>query len=72
MTLDEAVRIEDALDSMKAGITRKEHVACVKPEFQGKETVAWYDAEQFVKQYGTIRKALNAIRIIIRRESIAA
>ena len=59
--LDELVGIEDALDFMKRGFTKLDHIMCYKPEYHLKAECDWNYALQFVIEYKTIRKATNEV-----------
>lgn len=64
MTLDELIRVEDALDAMKDTpvITGDEYARLNKPEVQSDYLAAWQYAEQLIRQHGTQRKALNEVQ----------
>lgn len=63
--LDEAVRIEDALDSIMRGFSREIHVASFRKHAQEENGVAFDDAVSLVAELGSVRKAQNHISKVI-------
>jgi hypothetical protein len=61
MTLDDAIRIEDALECQRNGLTREQFIACVKPAYRAVNAQAWDDAMAYIYNCGNSRKALNHI-----------
>lgn len=59
--LDELIGVEDALDFMKRGFFKRDHMLCYKAEFSDKAASEWEVALKFVEQFGTIKKAQNEI-----------
>jgi hypothetical protein len=61
MTLQEAVSIDDALDFIKRGFTKEQHLSCFKARHHEAEAKAWDVAQELVQRLGTVRKAQNYI-----------
>ena len=59
LELDEAIRIEGALDFIGRGFTKAQHVDCYKPQYRKQEARSWDAAVALVKRFGTVRKATN-------------
>jgi hypothetical protein len=59
--LDELVRIEDGLHSLKMNWSLDIHLSCYSLEYQKVNQIGYEQAVEFVKQFGTIRKAQNEV-----------
>lgn len=65
-TLDELVRIEDALWCMGRGWSYEEYLVSIKYQYQRQYTEAWESANMLVFAHGTLAKA----REFVKREMI--
>jgi hypothetical protein len=59
--LSDAISIEDALDFIRRGFTKTQHVDCFKPEYREHEAKMWDAAGLLIGTFGTVRKAQNYI-----------
>lgn len=62
MNLDALIEAEDALESIRDGFTKEQYVSMHKEQYRAKYGEAWGVALGLLKDYGTVRKALNRVR----------
>ena len=62
MNLDALIEAEDALESIRDGFTKEQYVTIHKEQYRAKYSEAFGIALGLIKDYGTVRKALNRVR----------